>query len=374
MSASAHGYPSLTCTADVVVGGTCARTEASGDAPEMYSEKEVTTESLAASSTAAGVTKSRSRRDRVRKNRTNLVTVGTQTDLATLSIAESVKVDAGVQGEPDHELLTVEVTMERLRRERDAAVEEARCLRAQFRGFCDLDQSFKQYITSAGGLDDGENCAASKASSSQAAGFTDSDNDDDAKLDAKPVEELKGTGYKLVIRNVPGEWSGERLEQYIFDLDKDIQVNHVGIIRHRAAVFVNRAEDVRKTRELLHHRLVSGCLLRVLLLGDADLSDDLGESGEDGLIDEHCLFEASEEEDSPLVSAADSDEVPLGFGDAVQLQGLVKNTSLNGEVGIISGMDAESGRYRVRLDDRVVGVNVEILERYRSVASGSKGL
>ena len=79
MSASAHGYPSQTGTAEVVVGVTYARTENSGDASELYSEKELMTESLATLSTAAGVSKSRSRRGRVKKNRTNLVTTVSQT-------------------------------------------------------------------------------------------------------------------------------------------------------------------------------------------------------------------------------------------------------------------------------------------------------
>ena len=106
-------------------------------------------------------------------------------------------------------------------------------------------------------------------------------------------------------------------------------------------------------------------------MGDADPSEDLNESEEEGFIDEPALAEESEE-DSSVVSAAGSDEGRFVFGDAVLLQGLFKNTSLNGEVGIISGIGAETGRYRVRLDDRVVGVNVQNFERYRTTASGSK--
>ena len=206
----------------------------------------------------------------------------------------------------------------------------------------------------------------SLVSSSQVPGFTDSDVDDDAKFEAKPSETMKGSGFKLVVRNIPLDWSGQQLDQYIYNLDNDIEINHIGVTRQRAAIFVNRAKDARRVHELLHHRLVSGYLLRVLLLCEVDFAENENESEEEdrnGVIDVPGVHEESEEE-IPSASISDCADGPLGTGDAVFLHGSTKNTALNGEVGVISGVDETTGRYCVQLGDRAVRVNAVNIERY----------
>lgn len=100
-----------------------------------------------------------------------------------------------------------------------------------------LIRIFGQYLASASasGLDDEAGDVVSLVSSSQVPGFTDSDVDDDAKFEAKLSEAMKGSGFKLVVRNIPLDWSGQQLEQYIYNLDNDIEINHIGVTRQRAA-------------------------------------------------------------------------------------------------------------------------------------------
>ena len=121
MSASAsHGKPYPNCRADASVA-TLTRTEASGEIDGELEKKDV----LATASTAAEISRSKARKERQKKHMPKFVTVSTHTDSAS-----TMTVDAEVQGEPDHELMAAEVTMARLRRERDEALMQVRCLKS----------------------------------------------------------------------------------------------------------------------------------------------------------------------------------------------------------------------------------------------------
>ena len=182
---------------------------------------------------APGTSASRARRDRGKMLKQpsrptvnkKFSSVGTQIDsIIEKGPGSALKSEKGTQGDPDTELLDAEATISRLRSERDAALQEVQMARSQVRNFAELDPSFKQHVE----LKLTDDSSASDVSSSLVAGFTDPGSGSD-NSDKVPIEDRLGMGSKVTVRNIPPSWDIPRLATAIDEIDRGIEVNHIGI-------------------------------------------------------------------------------------------------------------------------------------------------